>query len=88
MGIYSSGKISGVKLTLNNSIIFEYTSSSMNIKKLKDVYENLTNEDKDQLVIDFYSVSSSTHMTWKIEPFISRFSGTRETLENYLKSEQ
>lgn len=87
MGIYSSGNISGVTLTLNDSVIFEYTIP-INIKKLKEVYENLRYEDKNNLIIDSYSLSSSTYMTSKTEPFISKFRGSRETLENYLKTKQ
>lgn len=88
MGIYSSGKITGVTLSLNDSVIFENTTGPVNIKRLKGKYDTLTSEDKNILIIDFYSVSSSTHMTWKTEPFISKFRGTREILENYLKTEQ
>jgi len=64
MGIYSDGNVYGVRLVLYDSILFEQTYNHImtysELEKLKQIYENLTTEEKEAISIWFYTLCSTT----------------------------
>jgi hypothetical protein len=90
MGIYSDGIIYGVSITVNNVSFFEKTySEKMNryqFKELKEVYDVLTNDEKERAIIRFYTSCSSTLESVRIQPFMSWFPGTKEMVEKLIDS--
>ena len=85
MGIYSDGNVYGVRLVLNNDIVFEETYDHImrlsELEKVKDVYEPLTAEEKTAMNIWFYTLCSSTLGTDSITCW---FPGNKVLLEKLL----
>ena len=85
MGIYSNGDVYGVSLFLNNTIIFErkYDEKlhSNQILEIKEFYEKLSLEDKNKLLISFYTSCSSSYNVTETESFMSWLPSDRKELQ-------
>ena len=85
MGIYSNGDVYGVSLFLNNTIIFErkYDEKllSNQILEIKEFYEKLSFEDKNKLLISFYTSCSSSYNVTETESFMSWLPGNEKILQ-------
>ena len=75
MGIYSDGNVYGVCFSLNEDIIlekkYEEIITPIQIQEIKEFYNKLTIEEKNIVIIRFYTACSSTYelesskfMTW------------------------
>jgi hypothetical protein len=64
MGIYSDGQVYGVSLSFHDTIVFEEMYATkltiIQVQKIKDFYNTLTNEQKDSVIIRFYTLCTST----------------------------
>jgi len=87
MGIYSDGKIYGVSLILEDRTIFELTSTEIlnldEIHAIKEKYDELTNEQKNNTIIRFYTSCSSTYDN-NTDSFMCWFPGSQDALERLL----
>jgi hypothetical protein len=87
MGIYSDGKIYGVSLILNGKIIFEKTfevvMDGFAIEIVKKEYNRLTNDEKNDLSIRFYTSCSSTYDT-NNNIFTMWIPSNKNTLEKFI----
>jgi len=85
MGIYSNGDVYGISLFLNNTIIFErkYEEKilSNQILEIKEFFEKLSFEDKNKLLISFYTSCSSTYNITGSESFMSWLPGDEKKLQ-------
>ena len=88
MGIYSDGSIYGVCLIVNGEEIYKkvYESkiSKEEISEVKEAY-NKVNEGVN-LIIRFYTKCSSTYNSGISGSFTSWFPGSRDTLEELMKT--
>ena len=87
MGIYSDGKIYGVSLILDGKILFEKTflvvMDGFVIEIVKDIYNGLTDDEKNDLNIRFYTSCSSTYDTDN-NIFMLWIPSNKNTLEKFI----
>ena len=87
MGIYSDGKIYGVSLILDGKILFEKTflvvMDGFVIEIVKDIYNGLTDDEKNDLDIRFYTSCSSTYDTDN-NIFMLWIPSNKNTLEKFI----
>lgn len=85
MGIYSSGDVYGISFFFNNTIIFErkYDEKILlnQILEIKEFYEKLSFEDKNDLLISFYTSCSSSYNITGSESFMSWMPGDTKLLQ-------
>ena len=85
MGIYSNGDVYGISFFLNNTIIFErkYDEKLLlnQILEIKEFYEKLSFENKNELLISFYTSCSSTYSITETESFMSWMPGDTKLLQ-------
>lgn len=88
MGIYSNGQIYGVLLVLNEDILYDKKyEGKINIyqlQELKEIYNKINDEDKEKLIIRFYTLTTSTYEYNNITPFLSLFPGNKELLKKLI----
>lgn len=65
MGIYSDGQIYGVLLAINEDILYdkkyEEKINIYQLQELKEIYNKINDEDKETLIIRFYTLITSTY---------------------------
>jgi hypothetical protein len=87
MGIYSDGKIYGVSLILDGKIIFEKSflvvMDGFAIEEVKKEYNSLSDEEKNDLSIRFYTSCSSTYDTDN-NIFMTWIPSNKNTLEKFI----
>ena len=87
MGIYSDGKIYGISLILDGKILFEKTflvvMDGFVIEIVKDIYNGLTDDEKNDLNIRFYTSCSSTYDTDN-NIFMLWIPSNKNTLEKFI----
>ena len=88
MGIYSNGDIYGISLSVNENILFEKKYNDkinfIQIKEVKEIYDKLSLEEKDKLLIQFYVSCVTTYNILDTEPFMSWIPGNKDLLEKML----
>lgn len=87
MGIYSDGGVYGVKLILNDKIIYEKTfcekMNHIEIGGLRDIYDVLIEEQKTVLSIRIYTRCITTYDA-DLDSFFTWLPGDRNSLEKFL----
>lgn len=67
MGIYSDGNVYGLRLVLNDDILFEerydHKMTMIELQNVKKCYEMMTLEEKNAINICFYTLCSTTYTT-------------------------
>jgi uncharacterized protein YfbU (UPF0304 family) len=90
MGIYSDGSIYGVCLIIRDKERYKKVSdrilSKEELNEIKKEFNKLSEEDKGEVIIHFYTILSSTYNSGISGTFISWFPGSRESLEKLLNS--
>ena len=90
MGIYFDGGVYGVSFILDEDILFEEKYAAQiappQIRKVKECYDKLSAQQKNRLIIHFYTLCSSTYSSSKSEPFMSWMLGSKEGLEQLLSN--
>ena len=88
MGIYSNGEIYGISLVVNENILFKkiYNDKidSVQIEEIKEIYNKLSLEEKDKLVIQFYLSFCTTYSISNTETFMSWVPSSKDLLEKML----
>jgi hypothetical protein len=88
MSIYSNGYVYGISIELNNNIIFEkkYNEKINNdeIDEIKEYYNKLTNEEKNNIITRVYTLCLSTQSKENI-PYMCWYVYNKELFENLLK---
>jgi carbamoylphosphate synthase large subunit len=90
MGIYSDGSIYGVCLIIRDKERYKKVSdrilSKEDLSEIKIEFNKLSEEDKGELIIHFYTSLSSTYNSGISGTFISWFPGSKESLEKLLNT--
>ena len=87
MSIYSNGHVYGISIELNNNIIFErkYNERINNdeIDEIKEYYNKLTNEEKNNIIPRIYTLCSSIESKENI-PYMCWYTYDKELFNNLL----
>ena len=90
MGITSDGSIYGVCLIVRDKEIYKRVSDSILSKEdldiIKKEFNKVSEGEKEELIIHFYTSLSSTYNSGISGTFISWFPGSRESLEKLLNT--
>jgi carbamoylphosphate synthase large subunit len=90
MGITTDGSIYGVCLIIRDKEVYKKVSdkilSKEELSEIKIEFNKVSEEDKGELIIHFYTKLSSRYNSGISGTFISWFPGSRETLEKLLKT--